>query len=248
MTLKLRSCGASSGGDDPRGLEAFIAEEVVGEADDEEQETERLLEALGETLRSGDFALVLAAPTITAGVQRVIEYLNARGLSVFGLEVSYFAGEVECFVPRIVVRPTVGARIAGHPHPQRPSAEPESFFEELDEHAREPLQSFLDQAVRAGAELGWNPTGPRVALPGGGKVIANFEPGTAYLHVGAGKGVPPDPGQDAAQHLRFLGSAKVGESYASMKWATAQPEDIDSFTSAAIELTCQLLAWASSTS
>jgi hypothetical protein len=50
---------------------------------------------------------------IPAGVQRVIESLNARGLSVFGLEVSYFAGEIETFVPLLAIRPTLGARVAG---------------------------------------------------------------------------------------------------------------------------------------
>jgi len=74
---------------------------------------DRALEGLGQTLRAGDFALVLAAPTIPAGMQRAIEYLNARGFSVFGLEVSYFAGDIEAFVPRLVVRPTLGAQIAG---------------------------------------------------------------------------------------------------------------------------------------
>jgi Aldo/keto reductase family len=34
--------------------------------------------------------------------------LNARGFSVFGLEVSYFAGEAEALVPRVVVRPSLG--------------------------------------------------------------------------------------------------------------------------------------------
>jgi hypothetical protein len=231
------------GVDDPRGLAAFVADEVLGDSEDVEEETQRLLEALGETLRSGDFALVLAAPTITVGVERVIEYLNARGLSVFGLEVSYFAGEVECFVPRIVVRPTVGTRIAGRDaHPQRPSAEPDSFFEELDEQARGPLRSFLNDAVAAGAELRWNPTGPRIGLPRGGNVIATFELGIAYLHVGPRKGIPPEPRQAAAQRLQLLGNARVGKSWASMKWATAQPEDIDSFMSVAIDLTHQLLS------
>lgn len=68
---------------------------------------------VSETLRSGDFALVVAAPTIPEGVERVMEYLNARGLALYGFEVSYFKGEIEAFVPRIVIRPTVSTVIAG---------------------------------------------------------------------------------------------------------------------------------------
>ena len=62
----------------------------------------------------------------------MIEYLNARRMSVFGLEISYFGGEVEAFVPRIVVRPTVGARIAGQEaHAGSAPTDPESYFASL---------------------------------------------------------------------------------------------------------------------
>jgi hypothetical protein len=99
---------------DSRPLAQFVADELVpAEIDDAGEATSQILDALSETLRSGEFALVLAAPTIPERVLSVIEYLNARRMSVFGLEVSYFGGEVEAFVPRIVARPTVGARIAG---------------------------------------------------------------------------------------------------------------------------------------
>ncbi len=77
------------------------------DAEDPESATEKLLEDLRKTLRTGDFELVVAAPTIPEGVQRVMEYLNNRGQRLFGLEVSYFTDEadIEVFVPRLVVRP-----------------------------------------------------------------------------------------------------------------------------------------------
>ena len=40
------------------------------------------------TLSEGDFRLVVAAPRIHVGVQQAIEYLNSRGLLIYGLEVS----------------------------------------------------------------------------------------------------------------------------------------------------------------
>ena len=67
------------------------------------------------------------------GDARVIEYLNARGPSLYGLEVSYFAGEVEVFVPRIVARPTVSGRIAGRDTRDefRPAIEPSAYLDRL---------------------------------------------------------------------------------------------------------------------
>jgi hypothetical protein len=101
--------------DDHRSLRQFIADELVPASDEAEAqaESQRVIEALSETLKRGEFSLVVAAPTIPTGVQRVIEYLNEFGHSIYGLEVSYFAGEVEAFVPRIAVRPSLG-RGSGH--------------------------------------------------------------------------------------------------------------------------------------
>jgi hypothetical protein len=62
--------------------------------------------ALADVLMSGEFRLVIAAPSIPEGVQRVLRYLNRQGLRLYGLEVSYFKGPVECFVPRLVVEPS----------------------------------------------------------------------------------------------------------------------------------------------
>jgi hypothetical protein len=84
----------------------FITRAVAGDAATSQQ-ADAISSALDKTLAAGDFALVVAAPEIPAGVQRVIEYLNARGQRVYGLEVSYFKDQVECFVPRLVVRPLV---------------------------------------------------------------------------------------------------------------------------------------------
>jgi hypothetical protein len=107
----LRSALAS---DDRRTLEEFVRDELIGESEDPQQATTNTCEALAETLRSGDFVLVVAAPSIPPGVERQIEYLNARGLRVYGLEVSYFAdGADAVYVPRIVARPTDAARIVG---------------------------------------------------------------------------------------------------------------------------------------
>lgn len=115
---------------------------------------------LGNTLAAGDFALVVAAPQIPAGVQRVIEYLNARGQRLYGLEVSYFKGQVECFVPRLVVRPLVsdpagtGARTTG--------IDRETFLASVAESAEAAVAEMLDECDAAGADLAWNKSGPSI--------------------------------------------------------------------------------------
>lgn len=107
--------------DDHRSLRQFILDELVTAADASEAETEAqtIIDALGETLRTGQFSLVVAAPTIPAGVQRVIEYLNEFGHSIYGLEVSYFEdGNVEAFVPRIAAKPSLGRGLASDSRPK----------------------------------------------------------------------------------------------------------------------------------
>jgi hypothetical protein len=81
----------------------YFAEATQRDADS----ANNVADQLAQTLAAGDFALVVAAPQIPVGVQRVLEYLNARGQRLFGLEVSYFRGPVECFVPRLVVKPLI---------------------------------------------------------------------------------------------------------------------------------------------
>ncbi len=62
---------------------------------------------LEQTLASGHFRLIVAAPSIPTGIEKVIEYLNAQGHLIYGLEVSFFGGAAECFVPNLVVKPRV---------------------------------------------------------------------------------------------------------------------------------------------
>ena len=70
---------------------------------------------------------------IPVGVQRVLEYLNARGQRFFAIEVSYFKGPAECFVPvninvgRCLVNRSVNAPQRGQPGGRaRPATYPRS--------------------------------------------------------------------------------------------------------------------------
>ena len=158
---------------DNRSLREFIADELVpGSGGAEAQaETQEVIEALSETLQAGEFSLVVAAPTIPTGVQRVIEYLNERGHSIYGLEVSYFAGEVEAFVPRIAVRPSLG-RSPG------PGTRPSDTLdrEKLLAGIRE--RSTPESAEAAGAVLDWAKDEERVRIRPATTTVAIVTAGT----------------------------------------------------------------------
>lgn len=214
---------------DSRGLREFIVEELVAGAEDPEEAADRTIEGLSETLRSGDFALVLAAPTIPDGVQRNIEYLNARGLSVFGLEVSYFAGAVEAFVPRIVVRPSLGTRIAGQDtrRPSTPIA-PDTFLETLPEQARPTLAKFIATIEGDGGELDWKQKHVRIRVRGnaGPKVAVTVDAAFFSLLVIPMKGLDPRHAAAARTKLGQVAGIKVGREYASLRLSNATEEQI----------------------
>ncbi|MDQ3739948.1 MAG: hypothetical protein M3389_03295 [Actinomycetota bacterium] len=121
-----------------------------------------LSEQLAQTLSAGDFTLVVAAPQIPVSIQRVLEYLNARGQRFFGLEVSYFRGPVECFVPRLVVKPLISdpASEAG----RAPPLDEDAFLEQVPERVRGAAAAFLASTVDAGADVIWRTYGPSVTV------------------------------------------------------------------------------------
>jgi hypothetical protein len=219
-------------GEQPSGsLAEFIVDRLVTGADDPEAAAEQTLHGLGETLRTGDFALVLAAPSIPAGVARVIEYLNARGHSLHGLEMSFFADDqgTHVFVPRMVVRPSLGGRIAGADasktkHP----TDLETYLDSLPDPLRDLIARFCDDVPATGGELQWMHYGARVCVRGtqGPRVMVSLHEDVLWLVVGPRTGLPPEPGQRAAQRLSRIQGASVGNNYASMKWATVSPESL----------------------
>lgn len=213
-----------SGVTDHRMLREFIVEELVADADDPEDAADRTLAGLAESLRTGDFALVLAAPTIPVGVQRVIEYLNARGHSIFGLEVSYFQGDVEAFVPRLVVRPSLATRIAGGTATR--AAQPidaETLIASLPEDAQDGTREFIREVRQIGGELDWKENRVRVRVRGesGPKVLVTVQPEVIWFTHGVLKGLDPTPGTRVAAQLSTTDGVSVGSHYASLKLADA---------------------------
>jgi hypothetical protein len=227
--------------DKSRTLREFVIDELLSGSEGIDEEADRVLDGLSETLRSGDFALVVAAPEIPAGVQRVIEYLNARGLNIYGLEVSYFAGGIEAFVPRIVVRPTVGSKIAGRDSQaaSRSSVDAETYFGELPEGTSEVVRNFIEAVAGYGAEVQWRHYGPRVRVRGsaGPKVVASIQGDGAYLVTGPLQGIDPQPAQRALARLQEVAGvkAKTGATYPGINLRKTAPVAIAAFFSVAAD-------------
>lgn len=136
--------------------------------------------------------------------------------SLHGLEVSYFAGEVEAFVPRIVVRPSLGGRFAGQDsHATRLPTDAETFLGTLPESMRDAVAAFCDTMETSGGELQWVHYGPRVRVRGehGPRVVLNLDADHLWITVGPRKGLSPEPGRRAADRLSAIPGVAVGSDY-----------------------------------
>jgi hypothetical protein len=158
----LRSTGLSEA--DLPGLAEFAAEQFEAvEGDGESDEFYDFSRRLEENLAGGKFRLVVAAPGIPPGVRQVIEYLNAQGLLIYGLEVSFFSGPAECFVPRLVVRPRVAETRKLASAISNPIAQ-EDFLQWLPQRIHKPVLGFLDDAETTYSRVTWASYGPGVRV------------------------------------------------------------------------------------
>jgi hypothetical protein len=179
--------------------------EYVAEATDRGSDgSDDVADRLTQTLEAGDFALVVAAPHIPVGVQRVLEYLNARGQRLYGLEVSYFRGPVECFVPRLVVKPLTsdpaGESAAG------PTLDEETLLAQVPDHAREAVASFLATVTSAGADVLWRKYGASITVARGQqRQVAYVEAKRVGVVLKASGTFPQEPFDNARERLAELG-------------------------------------------
>ena len=146
---------------------------------------------------------MVAAPAIPDGVQRVLEYLNAQGLAFYGLEVSYFAGPAECFVPRLVVRPAAADPAAStKPAPFAEAA----FLESLPGPGREPIRGFLAKVASIGAFVEWKAYGPSVLVQRDvRRQVAYVQTTGLTVVVKPTKGFPDAPFETTLGELQLLG-------------------------------------------
>jgi hypothetical protein len=195
--------------------------------DDPESGEERgqlAIERLQQTLESGDFTLVVAAPDIPSGVQRVLEYLNARGQRFYALEVSYFnEGVAECFVPRLVVMPLASSGGGGgSAEPMDPAA----FLEQVPDHSRPAIAQFLADAATAGAQVVWQRYGPSIKVRREkSKQIAYLEATRFGATIERGEsGFPEEPFARIASGLAALAVGEAKSWWHIARWGEMSAE------------------------
>jgi hypothetical protein len=194
---------ATLGADAPGSLLDHVAALLDDELEGGEDRARFAIDRLAQTLETGEFTLVVAAAEIPLGVQRVLEYLNARGQRFFAIEVSYFKGPAECFVPRLVVMPPV---TAGATSGTTPPMEPDVFLTALPAHARGPVESFIAAALAAGAEVAWLSYGPSFKVTRDKtRQVAYFEIKRYAATIQASGGFPEEPFAEVAHRLLELG-------------------------------------------
>jgi hypothetical protein len=180
--------------------------------------TDAALRALEQGLGTGALTLVVAAPTIPQGVQRVLEYLNAQGLRLFGVEVSYFMGPAEAFVPRVVVRPSA-ADPATTPLGARPPTDPETFLPRLPEVFRRPVELFLTSAAERGGDVQWMAYGVRVKATGSKKVLTTLDDGNLWVALVPSQTFPTAPFDTARAALQDVGAGAAAKQWFAINWS-----------------------------
>jgi hypothetical protein len=178
------------------------------EAPVSDQETELALRTLEAGLQEGAFTLIVAAPQIPAGVERALDYLNARGMRMYGLEVGYFHGDVDCFVPRLTVKPAPTKRL-------RSAAEPltrNAFLDSLDHSIAAGVATALDDIEGAGGRVEWNSLGASIKADlATTRQLAAFEGKTIFVAVRAPSGYPPAPFEETRTALANIGKGRTSK-------------------------------------
>jgi hypothetical protein len=158
---------------------------------------------LGGALASGDFTLIVAAPEIPEGVERALEYLNARGMRMYGVEIGYFNNQNEaCFVPRVTVKPPAVRTTAGRAAP----VERESFLASLDDLIAATIGQALDQLQELGAKIEWNSFGASIKVNHPPlREIAGFMRKSMFILTKPPRDYPDSPFAEARQALAASG-------------------------------------------
>ena len=135
-------------------------------------------------------------------------------------------------MPLIVVRPTVGARIAGRDSQAetRTPIDSETFFDELPESASDVVRGFVKDVPLIGGELQWRHYGPRGRVRGsaGPKVVTSIQGDSAYLVVGQLQGIDPEPAARALEGCK-PSPASCGSNISQHHVHKASGEDLEAF-------------------
>lgn len=231
----LKSLPAGGGAD---GLLPYLGG-IFDDLESGEERAPHIAQRLEQTLETGDFTLVVAAPHVSAGVQRVLEYLNARGQRFFALEVSYFKGPPECFIPRLSVMPAASgpARRTGAAAMER-----ETFLDALPSHVQAEVAEFLDTAQTTGAEIAWQTYGPSIKVAREKtRQVAFLETKRVGITIQASGGFPEEPFLAAAERLQELNVGAAKSWWHTAPWADLTGQDAANILAVILDLISALL-------
>lgn len=229
--------GSGEPADFSRDIAEYVRSHASSPQDAPVADDDALLNGLEQSLNTGRFRLVVAAPLIPRGLEKVMEYLNAQGHMVYGLEVGFFSGTAECFVPRLVVKPRVSEiRAAGT------KAEPVTeadFLDALPAHAQAPVGLFVKNAAVAGVSVTWNSYGPALRparLPA--RVVAFAERGRVAIIITPPKEFPSEPFEAARQEIDLLsfGVTSANRWEHSVRYENATEEQLTVYLAIALKL------------
>ena len=218
------------GDDDSRSLRDFVRDRFgaveTNTREDPEAMADVVLRGLEQSLASGAMTLVVAAPSIPPGVQRVLEYLNAQGLRLFGIEVSYFKGPVEAFVPRVVVRPGAADPAATPAGGTRSPIDAQTFLPRLPEALRDPVLIFLADAAKRGGDVQWTSYGVRVQATASKKVLATLDDNFLWVALVPRQAFPPAPFEIARAALDAVGIGSAKKEWFSARWSKLSTDQL----------------------
>jgi hypothetical protein len=221
----------------PLDIAAYVRGNTSSEPGEAAAADDALLTGLEQSLATGRFRLVVAAPSIPQRVEKVMEYLNAQGHMVYGLEVGFFSGSAECFVPRLVVKPRVSEirSAAGRAEPLSKA----EFMDAIPAHAQAPIGSFLKAATAAGVSLTWNAYGPAMRpARAPSRVVAFAERGRVAIIVTPPKEFPAEPFEGARGEIDLmgLGIASADKWEHSVKYDDATEQQLTDYLAVAAKL------------
>jgi hypothetical protein len=231
-----------SGQDGPSDLLAHLGD-AFDDPESGEERAPQIMQRLEQTLETGDFTLVVAAPEIPLGVQRVLEYLNARGQRFYALEVSYFKGPTE-FVPRLVVMPAAtGPSATSSTSP----TDRVTFIDQLPVHVQGAAAEFLDRAQEIGADVTWNTYGPSIKVERDKtRQVAYLETKRLGITIQPSGDFPEEPFATAAQRLKTMNVGQPQSWWHTAAWTDMRESQASDVLAVGLDLIADLVpatAW-----
>jgi hypothetical protein len=220
-------------GRDPSAAVPMSFDELVAKSFDQTglagvgDESESIVATVAAALAAGEFTLVVVAPQIPEGVERSLDYLNARGMRLYGVEVGYFDnGSDSCFVPRVVVKPPT----VKPPGSAATPVDRDTFLGSISEAHAQVVARGLDALEEAGARLDWNSYGASIKTRRPAvRELAGFSRRSMYILLKPPRNFDEPPFANLAQALQETGAGQADSNgdYWRVRYDQTPPNALD---------------------